>query len=182
MNKEIIEAICDTLIKNKDELNRLDSICGDGECGSNLVNGANNILESLNDIDSFRKLGMILNSAGCGTLGTMLSFLLMRLDKATTLKEAADIMKQTFERKSDATVGDKTMADALIPWVHVVTTDGTLPMAAKAAMEGAQTTTDMLGKFGRGKIAGGKAIGTMDPGAYATALIFEQISEHFERK
>ena len=37
---EAIEAACQSIVAASDELNKLDSACGDGDCGSTLKSGA----------------------------------------------------------------------------------------------------------------------------------------------
>lgn len=38
--RECLNQICDALISSKDELNRLDQLCGDGDCGTTMSRGA----------------------------------------------------------------------------------------------------------------------------------------------
>ena len=184
VDKALIEKICHRLLNHVKLFNDLDSKCGDGETGSNLSRGllgiGQKIQESKSSI-SVKDLGMTLNSGGCGTLGTIWSFLLMKCEEAKTLPEALEILKTVFDKLSTgAKVGDKTMGDALLPWIEALQKGKGPREAADLARMGAEATSKMVGKFGRAKYAGERSLGTRDPGALATAIILDEVSRFME--
>jgi dihydroxyacetone kinase len=93
-----------------------------------------------------------------------------------------------------ATVGDRTMLDALVPALHALKTALTssasssasaaaagasaLKAAAEAAREGADHTRNMVGRAGRSNYVSGDALREADPGAEAVALLFATAAKH----
>jgi len=84
-----------------------------------------------------------------------------------------------------ANVGDKTLMDALIPAIGAMTAlKGQSPAladlftaAAEAAQKGADSTRDLVAKFGRAKNLGERSRGTLDAGAVSTALIYRAYAD-----
>ncbi len=76
-----------------------------------------------------------------------------------------------------ASLGDRTLLDALIPALDVLATGG-LPAAAAAAREGARATAGMdRAATGRSSyLAAGDLSGVEDPGAAAVALAFAALT------
>ncbi|HEY7303232.1 MAG TPA: DAK2 domain-containing protein, partial [Bryobacteraceae bacterium] len=77
-----------------------------------------------------------------------------------------------------AAAGDRTMLDALLPFVRALNAafeagqplSEALADAAAAAEEGAQATTQMLPRRGRSSYLGDRCLGHPDPGAVAVAI------------
>lgn len=91
-----------------------------------------------------------------------------------------DADKQLMEF-GGAKPGDKTMVDAVHPFVQAFASCGdslanTWSHAAEAARHGAEETADMLPKKGRAKAHGSKDLGTPDPGAVSFAMIVQAVS------
>jgi dihydroxyacetone kinase-like protein len=92
---------------------------------------------------------------------------------------------ERFQRTSKAHVGDKTMLDALAPATEALADelrrsgDGSraFAVAAEAAAQGAQRTTDYVAKFGRARTMGERAVGHLDPGAQSISLIFRGFAD-----
>lgn len=83
---------------------------------------------------------------------------------------------------TNATIGDKTMMDALIPAVEaVLKADGSieeiLDDAALAAHQGALASKDFVSKFGRARSYKEATIGTPDAGAVSTAIFINGLAE-----
>ena len=84
---------------------------------------------------------------------------------------------------SGAQVGDKTMADALIPASEAIAAyegsdeGGLFAAAARAAAEGAENTKNFASKFGRAKSYGQQTIGTPDAGAVSMARFFQGLAQ-----
>lgn len=84
-------------------------------------------------------------------------------------------------KQTKAQPGDKTMMDALVPAVAALraASDGgrsvtdALHDAALAARTGAETTRNLIARYGRAKFLGEKTRGHQDPGATSMCLLFE---------
>ena len=84
---------------------------------------------------------------------------------------------------SKASLGDKTMLDALFPFVDALVgaVDGGTPLgqawrdAAVAATEAADATAALVPKIGRARPLAERSVGTPDPGAVSLALIVTAI-------
>jgi hypothetical protein len=82
-----------------------------------------------------------------------------------------------------ATVGDKTMVDALVPFDQVLRTrlDAGAALAeawgdaVRAAREAADATESLVPKMGRARTHADQAVGTADPGALSFALVVETV-------
>lgn len=84
-------------------------------------------------------------------------------------------------RATDARVGDKTMMDAFVPVSEAAAAcEGDeldlFDDAADAAEAGAESTCDMVAKFGPAAGLGEGSRGTVDPGALAVAHFFRGLS------
>jgi len=116
-----------------------------------------------------------------GSSGVLLSIFFTAASKA--MAEKADIAaallagldRMTFY--GGAGIGDRTMVDALAPALAALAS-GDVAAAAKAAATGAQSTKAMLkAKAGRASYVGEKDLeGVPDPGAVATAGVFEVVA------
>ena len=90
---------------------------------------------------------------------------------------------EEFCDMSGAKVGDKTMADALIPASEAIAAyeggdeGGLFAAAAKAAAEGAENTKRFASKFGRAKSYGQQTIGTPDAGAVSMSCFFQGLAQ-----
>ena len=82
-------------------------------------------------------------------------------------------------------MGDKTLLDALIPAVDELEkalADGddasaAIRRAATIARAQAEATKEMIAKRGRAAYTGERSIGTLDAGAIAVAVMFEQVAD-----
>jgi dihydroxyacetone kinase-like protein len=92
----------------------------------------------------------------------------------------AKLRKQTKAQR-----GDKTMLDALVPAVEALRSSAesgagvgaAMKRAAGAARGGAESTKDMLAKFGKARNMGERTLGHVDPGAMSVTYIFEGFAE-----
>jgi triose/dihydroxyacetone kinase / FAD-AMP lyase (cyclizing) len=180
--RQVIQALCDRAIAERDEFTRLDQEVGDGDFGVNIERGAIAVRATIHDAEEsvetsrlLTAIGRKLNAAGCGTSGTLLSFAILagakQCQSLTSFLQAALVKIQTA---GETTVGDKTMVDALFPAVQVLTQGGSLEEAAAAAREGELQTCQMLGKRGRAFYSQSRALGVPDPGAHLIAVLFSE--------
>jgi dihydroxyacetone kinase len=115
------------------------------------------------------------------TLGTVLG----DTDDVTaeTVASGVSAAKQAVMDYGKATVGDKTMVDALVPFADTlaerVSAGASLAdawkVAASAATTAAEQTKDLMPVLGRARSHGDKALGVPDPGAVSLALIVERV-------
>jgi dihydroxyacetone kinase-like protein len=143
--------------------------------------------------DLFQKVGWAIMGTDGGAIGPLLGTFFMSMAPAAGngSLDAAGVAKlfeaglAGLQKTSKAKVGDKTMMDALVPAVGALrkaadggaTVVAALEAAAVAAEQGAQETAKLQARFGRAKNIGEKSIGTPDPGATSTALMFRGFVE-----
>ena len=101
----------------------------------------------------------------------------MKVDPAPDLSGALPILEATFQKHSGAQVGDKTMGDALLPWIQSLKAGRSPEEALSESFKAVEATAQQTGKFGRSKYAGDRSLGTIDPGAYATWMILDEVSK-----
>ncbi|MBY5791083.1 DAK2 domain-containing protein [Rhizobium leguminosarum bv. viciae] len=182
-NRRLITALCEHLISQESELNRLDGRVGDGDTGSTVATGARSVLARLDTLPLDRpaatlaSLGDILGTSMGGSSGVLLSIFFTAAAKA--MADKADISvallagldRMTFY--GGAAVGDRTMVDALSPALQALAS-GDVVAAAKAAAAGAESTKTMMkARAGRASYVGERDLaGVADPGAVAVAGAF----------
>ena len=182
-NRRLITALCQHLISQESELNRLDGRVGDGDTGSTVASGARSVLARLDTLPLDRpaatlaSLGEILGTSMGGSSGVLLSIFFTAAAKA--MADKADISaallagldRMTFY--GGAGVGDRTMVDALSPALQALAS-GDVAAAARAAAAGAESTKSMMkAKAGRASYVGERDLaGVADPGAVAVAGAF----------
>ncbi|PWJ50416.1 dihydroxyacetone kinase subunit DhaK [Faecalicatena contorta] len=103
------------------------------------------------------------------------------------LQGAVAGIQSTGERSfgRGAVAGDKTLIDALVPcadsWAESAgrgdDVKTAFTKAAKAAVDGAKATEDILARMGRAGTVGERSLGYPDAGAFALGVIFTEISE-----
>ncbi len=111
-----------------------------------------------------------------------------------TVSEFAEMMQAavrgiqaTGERSfgRGAVVGDKTLIDALVPcadaWTDCAKANNNFKEAfekgAKAAVEGAKKTEEIVARMGRAGTVGDRSLGHPDAGAYGLGVIFTEVSK-----
>lgn len=179
-NRRLITALCEHLISQENELNRLDGRVGDGDTGSTVAAGARSVLARLDTLPldkpaaTLASLGDILGTSMGGSSGVLLSIFFTAAAKA--MADKADISaallagldRMTFY--GGAGVGDRTMVDALSPALQALAS-GDIAAAARAAASGAESTKMMTkARAGRASYVGERDLaGVADPGAVAVA-------------
>ena len=125
---------------------------------------------------------------GGGTSGAIWGEMLVALGMALGDDAAVDAasvgagvarMKDAVMSFGKATVGDKTMIDAIVPFAdrlneRLEAGDGLVAAwtdAAQTATSAAEATAQLTAKLGRARSHGDKSLGTPDPGAVSFALI-----------
>lgn len=89
---------------------------------------------------------------------------------------------QTLGRYTPAKPGDRTLMDALYPFVETLTKGRNMEEAASAAADGAKKTQGMRASLGRTVYVGGEGWqGVPDPGAHGLAVLLQGLSEGLKK-
>jgi phosphoenolpyruvate---glycerone phosphotransferase subunit DhaL len=181
-------------------LTELDSVGGDGDHGTTMLRAAEQ-MELWSDVSGTESLPGLLKAAGWRVLsvdGGASSSLLgtffagmgdVPLDgdsmDCPALAQAFEAGLRAVSRQTKAKPGDKTMMDALTPAVAAAsaaaqagkTIPEALQDAALAARLGAESTRDLVARYGRARSLGERTRGHPDAGATSIALIFKGFKE-----
>jgi dihydroxyacetone kinase len=189
--KRAIEAACKALIEAEEELTELDRATGDGDLGASMRRAASAVrsrLDSypLNNVSATLKaLGHDLQREMGGSSGPLYGVLFLRcgsvLENSRTSglarwAEAVDQGCQAISELGGARPGDRTMLDALAPFVKSLQDARGEPSreilltAVEAAERGAKATAQMKPRLGRSSYLGDRVLGLPDPGAKAVAI------------
>ena len=196
--KRAIEAACKALIEAEGELTEMDRIVGDGDLGASMKRAATAVQKSLETYPldeapaTLRALAQTLRSALGGSSGPLYGVFFLRCGNVLensgwrSLAQWAEAMQEGVRAISElggAKPGDRTMLDALYPFVAALKSAGAdasrevLEAAVKEAKRGAEATARMTPRLGRSSYLGDRVIGHADPGATAVALWLEAVVE-----
>ncbi len=197
--RRAVTALRDTVEKNKDHLGQLDAVAGDGDHGIGMSRGATAAAEAAEATEG--GVRTVLSAAGAafgdkagGTSGILWGVLLDGIgqglgntEEATAERVAAAVRQavdklQTF---SKAERGDKTMLDALFPFVETLSAEteagqdlaAAWNKAAAAAVAAAKDTAGLTPRIGRARPLAERSVGTPDPGAVSLGLIVTAVGE-----
>lgn len=175
-----------------DALGDLDRRAGDGDFGTNLATAVRlsranvSAASPANYVDWVAAVSRGFLGVG-GTSGPLFGMLFRDLgrcvagDAAPTAAEfGSGIVKglATVQHYGEAEPGHKTMVDALAPAAEATRgpsdeAPAYLERIAAAAVEGAESTRDIVARRGRASYVGEAARGVLDPGAAALAVVFQ---------
>jgi dihydroxyacetone kinase-like protein len=182
----------------RDHLVQLDSAIGDGDHGINMARGFEAVVQALG-VDSGSPPGRLLIIAGRTLVSTVggasgpLWGSALRAggrvlgDQATfDGAQLAEVLAAALASVKDlgtASLGDKTMVDALEPAVETlkaqiaegVPVPQAVDAAAEAAEAGMRATIPLQARKGRASYLGERSVGHQDPGATSTALILRAL-------
>ena len=195
----VVRTIAQTAVDNEKYFGDLDAVVGDGDFGYSLARGFEKLLldwDTLkhDTIGTFLKqVSIIITSRIGGTSGPIWGTAFLRA--ATTIGDKQELGKadvivmlraaiEGIKKRGQTDLGDKTLLDSLIPAVDQLeqafnaATDvpTALNQAAQVARERADATRELVAKRGRASYAGERSVGTLDAGAVAVAVMFEQVS------
>jgi len=185
-NRSVLAHAADVLIAAESTLNELDAKSGDGDTGSTLATAAKALKKSLDrmplaDVTQLLPaLGNELGQTMGGSSGVILAiFFNAAGDASSGGASLPEALQQGLARVSEvggASVGDRTMIDALAPALDAL--PESISAASDAARKGAQSTALILqAKAGRAAYVPAENLkGNNDPGAEAVALVFEGLS------
>jgi D-erythrulose 4-kinase len=191
--RKAVDAIYATVEENKEYLGRIDAIAGDGDHGIGMSRGSKAAAEAANDTEG--GVETVLSAAGHafgdkagGTSGILWGLLLEGVGKGlgnteeVTARRLADAIQESardLQGFGKAELGDKTMLDALFPFVDTLIrqVDAGASIyeawrsAADACRSAAEATASLVPKIGRARPLAERSVGTPDPGAISLALI-----------
>ncbi len=188
-NKEtaaLIMKCCEVLIESEADLNALDAKSGDGDTGSTLAGAGRSLLQVIDQLPLAdnsklcKAIGQELSQVMGGSSGVLLAiFFIAAGDTVKNGGSIIDSLKAGLEKMQavgGATLGDRTMIDALKPALDQL--ENGMTTAALAAREGAvHTSTIVKAKAGRSSYVNEEKLkGHIDPGAEAVARLFERLA------
>ena len=199
---EILHAVGEKIIAEKDFLTELDRPIGDNDHGINMARGFEAVeekLESLRDKDVgtiLKTTGMTLVSTVGGSSGPLYGTLFMKMGMALKDKqemsfgeflEAFRIGIEGVAQRGRSTVEEKTMLDAMVPsleamgvaWNEQQDPKAALKAGAAAAEAGAAHTKDLIATKGRASYLGERSLGHQDPGATSYLFMIQTAAEIF---
>lgn len=187
------------LIKAEPEITRYDTVVGDGDCGIGLKRGAEGIQQHLDGASEqkdaalyLEKIIGIVETTMDGTSGAIYAIFLnalahgLRTQSPSSAKPVdAGIWAQALQtalssmgKYTPAKPGDRTLVDALAPFVDELNKSGDIQRAAQAAVYGASKTRGMKASLGRTVYVGGSGFEEVpDPGAYGLAEFLDGLAE-----
>ena len=183
--------------EHKEHLGQIDAIAGDGDHGIGMSRGARAAAEAAAKTEG--GVQTVLTAAGAafgdkagGTSGILWGLLLDRVgtslgntepvtaERVVAAVRGAASELQTFGK---AELGDKTMLDALFPFVDTLAARGgpgeplavAWAHAADTCRRAAEETASLVPKIGRARPLAERSVGTPDPGAISMGLIVTAI-------
>ncbi len=193
----MLQAALTAIETNLDMLNRLDSATGDGDHGTAILAALKTAVSAAKQdgslADTLDAVGWAVMESTSGSTSALTGSFFTGMSGAAGVEELdADQTIALFEsglaqvkQNSKAKVGDKTVMDALIPAINAMsaqkgsgaTLGEIFQAAAVAAKNGADSTLDLVAKFGRARNLGERSRGHLDAGAVSTSLIYAAYAE-----
>jgi len=182
------------------ELGALDAAAGDGDHGTTMARGLRAANRALAELEGDPSPGMALVAAGRsfadaagGASGALFGLLLMTAGQklgagpfdAAAVHRAMEAAAASVGKMGKAKVGDKTMLDALDPFVAAlgqaaadgVTLARAWSQALTAAQKGAAATAGIVARKGRASRLGERSRDGLDPGAVSMSYLLQSVGE-----
>ncbi|WP_180007439.1 dihydroxyacetone kinase subunit DhaK [Acinetobacter sp. YH16057] len=204
----VVDVMSACIIRNEVPFCELDAHAGDGDFGMSVAKGFKQLkrewqsLIQAQQMDEFMlNCSMIIMEHCGGASGPIWGSafraaaksiqgksVLTVADFAEMLQAAVKDIQTTGERSfgRGAVVGDKTLIDALVPCADSWSahTDKSFKenfvLGAKAAVQGAEKTKEIVARMGRAGTVGDRSLGYPDAGAHGLGVIFTDIAEHIK--
>ena len=204
----LIDKMSEIIIENEAPFCEMDAHGGDGDFGMSISKGFRRLKDEWENITvQSKNIGEFLDACSkvimehCGgASGPIWGFAfkyaaksasdkteLYIADFAELIQAAVNGVQETGKRSfgRGAVVGDKTLADALIPcaaaWKDAAREkknfSAAFITAAEAAVSGAEATKNIVARLGRAENAGERSLGYPDAGAHALGVIFTQLAK-----
>jgi len=191
-----LKAFIQVIADNKNYLTDLDSAIGDADHGANMHRGFQAVLTKLPGMEDadigtiFKQIGMTLLSTVGGAGGPLYATFFIQAGSKLAgkmemdLQDWADALEAATAgvvNRGKASLGDKTMVDALTPAVEAlklsvaenVSFSEGLKRSTIAAEEGMKATIPLVARKGRASYLGERSAGHQDPGATSSFFLLE---------
>jgi len=190
------------LHERAEELGRIDAVAGDGDHGVGMRNGIDAAVEAAASARESGLGGALLAAGDAwsersgGTSGALWGAAIAAIaplldtdeDLSAAVAAAARAALDRIVERGKAKVGDKTMVDALQPFVERLESElsSGAPLhtafrsAADAATQAAADTASLSPKLGRARPLAERSIGTPDAGATSLALVLTTLATELE--
>jgi dihydroxyacetone kinase len=204
---DVLKQVSHAISEAEVELGRIDAVAGDGDHGRGMVKGVTSAVTAAEDAlqrnaglsSLFTEAGKSWAAKAGGTSGVLWGASLVKIgeslgDAAETLSDqdllsavSAGIM--AIKNLGKAELGDKTMLDAMLPFLDALTSEvasgkslvSAWSTASQVAHESALATSALSPKIGRARPLAEKSVGTPDAGATSFALIVNAINSELKR-
>jgi phosphoenolpyruvate---glycerone phosphotransferase subunit DhaL len=194
--REAVRACAERIEEERRHLTDLDSAIGDADHGANMTRGFTAAVDRAEDAEDqpaavAKAVGMALLSEVGGAAGPLYGGSIVAASgeleggiTAETTVAFAEAYLEKLQERGKASVGDKTMVDALVPAVHTykksIEVDGVAPIealgkAVDAAGRGVAFTVPIRASRGRASYLGWRSVGHQDPGATSTLVLLETL-------
>jgi dihydroxyacetone kinase-like protein len=197
---QAIQAVNEAIISHESEIESLDREIGDGDHYINIRRGASAIadmqteLADLTPDAALNRIGMKLLSTIGGAAGPLFGSFFMGMAKsvkeqgAETLPQIATAFAagvEAIKNRGKANLGEKTMLDTLIPVAETfsrLTAQDAKPVEIfaglkQAALDGMQSTMDMVATRGRAAGLGERSVGHIDAGAKSSQVMINAVCD-----
>ncbi|KAF2817541.1 dihydroxyacetone kinase-like protein [Mytilinidion resinicola] len=200
--KKVVTSALEKVIAAEPDVTNYDTIVGDGDCGIGLKRGAEAILKMLerakktDDAALFlHNIIQVVETSMDGTSGAIYAIFLNALAHGLRVQspsspapvdvqiwsKALESSLEALNKYTPARPGDRTLIDALYPFVGTLSKTGDIKSSAQAAEAGAKGTRGMRASLGRTVYVGGEGWqGVPDPGAHGLAELLIGLSEGFD--
>jgi phosphoenolpyruvate---glycerone phosphotransferase subunit DhaL len=203
----VLKTMAATIVDNTEYFSQLDAVVGDGDFGYSLRSGFEVVAAEIDTFDHssvgsvLKKVGLTISSKVGGSSGPFWGTAFLRAgitagDRTDLAPEDLIAMLRAavegIQARGSASLGEKTLLDALVPaidsleesFAQPITDNGVeaLQKAADVAVTAAESTKGMLAMRGRAAYTGERSRDSVDAGATAIGVIFQDISAAWRDK
>ncbi|KAF8868788.1 hypothetical protein BD779DRAFT_1459135 [Infundibulicybe gibba] len=200
--QKAIQMACRALLEAERKLTEFDTIAGDGDCGETFSAGANGILTAIDKgeidianlapMELFARIADILEDKMGGTIGALLAIFFTSLSLSLGSPQNLEASHESrwgkslsdaataLGRYTPAKEGDRTIMDALVPFIRALERGSDMKGAVDDAKAGAEATRGMRAKLGRAVYVGTEhkdVVSVPDPGAWGIMVVLQGIME-----
>jgi dihydroxyacetone kinase-like protein len=200
-----IQAFAAAIAEQKGYLTQLDSDIGDGDHGTNMDRGFQAVRAKMPDIADkdigtiLKTVGMTLVSTVGGASGPLYGTFFLQAGSATSGKLELSLADWTAAlqagvdgviMRGKASLGDKTMVDALVPALQALKEAAakhsgfadSLRASSEACEQGMLATIPLVARKGRASYLGERSAGHQDPGATSSNLLLKAAAQAWGKR